>query len=172
MKFQVALLAVATALFSLVAAHPSPASPASRPLAQGIVNLDKRNRRPLDTYKTYHHVQVGGDSIFQFTPGYLFTQPGDIITFEFLKLNHTVTQSDFWTPCSFLTGGIDSGYIPNPQGVPGQYTYDVEIPDGDSYFFYCKQGKHCSNNGMVFVVNPSVTYSFTEFFSRAKGLIA
>lgn len=65
-----------------------------------------------------HTVVVGGPNGLVFTPESLSNVPvGDMIVFEFLSKNHTVTQSPFDTPCTPMPGGLDSGYIPNPDNT-------------------------------------------------------
>ncbi|KAF8470836.1 hypothetical protein BDZ91DRAFT_719088 [Kalaharituber pfeilii] len=121
----------------------------------------------------FHHVQVGGANILAYTPAYVFAVPGDIVRFEFLQLNHTVTQSSFLEPCTALEGGVESGFRFNPQGIRGKEVFDFEIPAGQTgpMWFYCRQGRHCSSAGMVFAINPNVDADFTTFFARARGLI-
>jgi plastocyanin len=115
-----------------------------------------------------HHVQVGGANIFQYTPAFVFAIPGDTIRFDFRQLNHTITQSSFTEPCKAHANGFDSGFKPNRNGDPG-ITVDYVVPKHDGpIWFYCKQGKHCSVNGMVFAINPTVEKDFTAFFNNAK----
>jgi len=117
------------------------------------------------------NVQVGGANIFAYTPSFVFADRGDTIRFEFRQANHTVTQSSFFSPCTALKGGANSGFVPNPKGTPGLFGFDFKVPGKGPFYFYCQQGTHCSKLGMVFEINPTVDRSFTEFFSRAKGLI-
>ena len=42
---------------------------------------------------------------------------GDMIQFNFMSQNHTVTQSSFAEPCVALAGGIDSMFMPNPNNT-------------------------------------------------------
>jgi plastocyanin len=44
---------------------------------------------------------------------------GDMVVFEFMQKNHTATQSTFAEPCKKMEGGMDSGFMPNPEGKPG-----------------------------------------------------
>lgn len=62
-----------------------------------------------------HTVTVGGPAGLIFQPDQLEHVPvGDMVIFEFLSKNHTVTQSPFDTPCDALEGGMDTGFQPNP----------------------------------------------------------
>ncbi|KAF8423371.1 hypothetical protein EV426DRAFT_563676 [Tirmania nivea] len=137
-------------------------------LATNLQARDGGSHRPAQVHK----VQVGGPNIFAYTPSFVFAKPGDIILFDFLQLNHTLTQSSFKEPCTPLPGGIDSGFKPNPMGVRGLQTFELKVPPGDDpLWFFCRQGRHCSDLGMVFAINPNVEKDFTTFFARAKGLI-
>lgn len=63
-----------------------------------------------------HTVTVGGPGGLIFQPDQLQHVPvGDMVIFEFLSKNHTVTQSPFDTPCDALDGGMDTGFQPNPE---------------------------------------------------------
>lgn len=65
-----------------------------------------------------HTVTVGGPGGLIFQPDQLNNVPiGDTVVFEFLSQNHTVTQSPFDTPCDALDGGMDSGFMPNPDNT-------------------------------------------------------
>lgn len=65
-----------------------------------------------------HTVTVGGPAGLVFQPEELHEVPvGDTIIFEFLAQNHTVTQSPFDTPCDALEGGMDSGFMANPNNT-------------------------------------------------------
>lgn len=57
---------------------------------------------------------MGGDAGKVFTPNTLKAAIGDMIHFQFLSINHTVTQSTFAKPCVRMEGGVDSGFKPNP----------------------------------------------------------
>ena len=68
------------------------------------------NAPPANT----HTVLVGGEAGLVFVPESLSASVGDTVHFVFLSQNHTVTQSTFDTPCKKMDGGIDSGFMPNP----------------------------------------------------------
>lgn len=58
-------------------------------------------------------VTVGGSAGLVFTPDSLAAEPGDMVQFNFLSKNHTITQSAFAKPCVKLVDGADSGFMPN-----------------------------------------------------------
>lgn len=65
-----------------------------------------------------HTVTVGGPAGLVFQPDQLNEVPvGDTVVFEFLSQNHTVTQSPFDTPCLAMEGGMDSGFMANPNNT-------------------------------------------------------
>jgi hypothetical protein len=48
-----------------------------------------------------------------YTPDTIEAAIGDMVIFTFESNNHTATQSAFTSPCEKLTGGMDSGFMPN-----------------------------------------------------------
>ncbi len=51
-----------------------------------------------------------------YTPNTVTAAVGDVIHFTFLAKNHTVSQSTFAAPCQKMAGGMDSGFLANPDG--------------------------------------------------------
>lgn len=78
-----------------------------------------------------HTVTVGGPGGLIYQPDQLNDVPiGDTVIFEFLSQNHTVTQSSFDLPCDPLSGGMDSGFMPNPNNTvspPPQVAMQVMV---------------------------------------------
>ncbi|KAF2834201.1 hypothetical protein M501DRAFT_922606, partial [Patellaria atrata CBS 101060] len=101
-------------------------------------------------------VTVGVAGQLQFDPHTLTVPPGTTLTFNFLSLNHTLTQSSFEHPCN-KTGSIDTGFNQfNPQNISGRFLVDIIVNSTRPLWFYCAQtlkADHCSQ-GMVFSVNP------------------
>ena len=65
-----------------------------------------------------HTVKVGGPGGLTYQPDQLQNVPvGDVVVFEFLSQNHTITQSPFDTPCDAIEGGMDSGFQANPNNT-------------------------------------------------------
>ena len=54
------------------------------------------------------------------------TQPNTVVTFQFVALNHSVSQSSFATPCEPLDGGFNSGFVPVGDG---QGTWNLTVTD-------------------------------------------
>jgi plastocyanin len=119
-------------------------------------------------------VQVAVDGALTFTPNTVTANQGDIVNFQFMTGNHTITQSTFSNPCTRLTApnpGIDSGFLPvsaNDTTIP-QYSFTVDNATAPLWF-YCKQGAgaHC-RAGMVFAVNPTTDMTFAAFQANAAN---
>ncbi|KAI0748627.1 hypothetical protein C8Q80DRAFT_1172883 [Daedaleopsis nitida] len=118
-------------------------------------------------------VKVGGGSL-SYSPNQLTNvQNDDVIQFQFLDKNHTVTQSTFAQPCSNITDptglvtSVDSGYQfvqPNATEFP---VWQITINNASApLWFYCRQATHCQM-GMVFAVNPTAEKSWDAFKALA-----
>ncbi|KAI9841717.1 MAG: hypothetical protein M1837_000450 [Sclerophora amabilis] len=111
-----------------------------------------------------HKVKVGGADL-TYQPDSIKAEVGDVVEFEFGMKNHTVTQSGFDKPCVKLEGGVDSGFMPNPDGDMGPPpSYSFQVTDTKPIWFYCRQkkGTHCGK-GMVFSINPTEEKSHEKF---------
>ncbi|KAF4119423.1 hypothetical protein GMORB2_4765 [Geosmithia morbida] len=110
-----------------------------------------------------HTVIVGGDDLV-YIPDQLNDVPvGDMVIFQFMQQNHTVTQSSFATPCDPLDGGLDTGFQPNADNAvspPPQVA--MQVTTTEPLWFYCKQMGHCGK-GMVFSINPTAEKSQAKF---------
>ena len=108
-----------------------------------------------------HVVNVGSrNNSLVYSPDKLTAPVGDMIQFQFVSGNHTVTQSTFDAPCqpvamnSANVTGVYSGFQPvSASAAMGMVpTYTVMVRNTNPMWFYCSQGKHCQS-GMVMVVN-------------------
>ncbi|KPM45741.1 hypothetical protein AK830_g738 [Neonectria ditissima] len=115
-----------------------------------------------------HTVTVGGPGGLVFQPDQLDQVPiGDTVIFEFLSQNHTVSQSAFDTPCDILEGGMDSGFMPNPNNtVSPAPQVAMQVMVDTPLWFYCKQSGHCGK-GMVFSINPTADKTQAMFQALA-----
>lgn len=114
-------------------------------------------------------VIVSQGGALNYTPSSVTANEGDVISFQFVAGNHTVTQSSFDNPCTQLSGGIDSEFQPvssNASMVP-EYSFTVSNASTPLWFF-CEQGRHCEA-GMVFAVNPTANETFDAFKAKATG---
>jgi hypothetical protein len=88
------------------------------------------------TAKQTHTVQVGALGELIYGPNQLNAALGDIVRFDFLKLNHSVTQSSFAKPCTY-NGGFDTGLNQfNPQNISGKFLVDFQVNTTDPLWFY------------------------------------
>jgi hypothetical protein len=123
--------------------------------------------------QTTHVIKVGGGSL-TYQPNQLTgVQNGDVVQFQFLDKNHTVTQSTFAAPCSNITDasgkvtGVDSGYQFVDPAATQFPVWQITIDNASTpLWFYCRQAKHCQS-GMVFAVNPTAAKSFDTFKTNA-----
>lgn len=104
-----------------------------------------------------HTIKVGGAAGLVYVPEQTTAAVGDLFIFEFLSKNHTVTQSPFDTPCKKIEGGLDSGFIANPDNsiVPAPQMA-MQLTTDKPLWFYCRQATHCGK-GMVFSINAPTT---------------
>ncbi|KZV70291.1 hypothetical protein PENSPDRAFT_539432, partial [Peniophora sp. CONT] len=97
---------------------------------------------------------------FVFTPTTLNATTGSVITFNFSGVPgfHSVTQSNFSSPCQTMPGGFDSGFVQigvsgTPAAIP---TWNLTITNASiPIWFHCKQlapQPHCTA-GMVGGIN-------------------
>lgn len=114
-----------------------------------------------------HSVVVGGSAGLVYTPNTIEAAVGDMVIFTFMSNNHTATQSAFTTPCEKLTGGMDSGFMPNINNTvspPPQMAMQVTV--ATPIWFYCRQSGHCGK-GMTFSINPTANKTQAMFEQMA-----
>ncbi|KAG6905991.1 hypothetical protein DXG01_016451 [Tephrocybe rancida] len=145
---------------------------------------------PIVAAETFN-ILVGQNGELTYTPESVIAKAGDIVNFQFVSKNHTVTQSTFLKPCEPLTTptvGIDSGFQAVPTDATSFPQYSITIQDGrprsalcritdqeylnvadqTPFWFYCAQAPHCSK-GMVFAINPTEAKSYATFKATAMG---
>ncbi|KAG6853923.1 hypothetical protein C0991_012413 [Blastosporella zonata] len=80
-------------------------------------------------------VMVGQNGTLAYSPESITANAGDVVNFQFLSKNHTVTQSSFANPCAPLTTptvGIDSGFQFVPTNATSFPQYSITIQNGQS----------------------------------------
>ncbi|KAM0137334.1 hypothetical protein ACHAP3_004141 [Botrytis cinerea] len=121
-----------------------------------------------ESYGKIHHVTVGDKGLNVYSPDQINANIGDIIQFGFLARNHTVTQSNFKTPCNF-NDGFDTGFNQfNPVNATN-ITRDFIVNTDKPIWFHCAQANpksHCKA-GMVLGINPAG--KFDAFLENAKN---
>ncbi|EFY99320.2 Cupredoxin [Metarhizium robertsii ARSEF 23] len=115
-----------------------------------------------------HTIKVGGENGLAFSPQELRDVPmGDMLLFEFGSQNHTVTQAEFATPCQPMAGGMDSGFLANPNNTvspPPQVA--MQVMTDKPLWFFCAQKGHCGK-GMVLSINPTAEKTHAMFQGMA-----
>ncbi|KAF2471578.1 uncharacterized protein BDR25DRAFT_285084 [Lindgomyces ingoldianus] len=102
-------------------------------------------------------VATGMAPVLGYSPEAITANQGDMVKFVFMQKNHTATQSTFADPCKKMDGGMDSGFMPNPEGKAG-VEWNMTVSTTDPIWFYCRQqnGIHCGK-GMVFSINAATS---------------
>ncbi|KAJ9247496.1 hypothetical protein C8Q69DRAFT_441521 [Paecilomyces variotii] len=117
-----------------------------------------------------HQVTVGGDAGLVYTPDTIQAAPGDMVQFNFMSKNHTVTQSSFSEPCVAMEGGVDSGFMPNADNtVSPPPMMMFQVTSTEPVWMYCRQTGHCGK-GMVFSINPTADKSQAAFQAAAMSI--
>lgn len=107
---------------------------------------------------TVHVVTVGSmNGSLSYSPNNVVAAKGDMVQFQFMPANHTVTQSTFDAPCEPINmhsniTGVYSGFMPVAMDAQTIPTYTILINNTKPMWMYCSQGKHCQK-GMVMVIN-------------------
>ncbi|KAF1840104.1 uncharacterized protein K460DRAFT_250365, partial [Cucurbitaria berberidis CBS 394.84] len=116
-------------------------------------------------------VTVGDAGKLVFSPLSLNATVGSMIAFDFLGLNHSLTQSNFWDPCQ-SNKMFDSGFEQfNPTNMSGRFVLEYQVTDPSPRWFFCAQRvkrSHCQA-GMVFSLNPNGTHS--QFLQNALAVV-
>ncbi|KAG7286695.1 hypothetical protein NEMBOFW57_009006 [Staphylotrichum longicolle] len=161
--FTTPLLLLAAAAFSLTTAAPTTQPTPSK----------------TDSSPRITHTVVAGRPGLRFDPENIFAEPGSIVEFHFLQLNHSVVEAAFAAPCQPKdAASFYSGFFPVPKNADGSASqskevFQIEVKDDKPIWFYCAQdkGRHCQS-GMVGVVNQKVDSGKTleVFRTAAKGV--
>ncbi|KAJ3777538.1 Cupredoxin [Lentinula raphanica] len=113
-------------------------------------------------------VIVGGNSSIAYSPTSVNATTGDVIQFQFVSKNHTVTQSTFAAPCTAMAGGVDSGFQAVATNATTFPVWSFTLTNTSApLWFFCAQTGHCAKDGMVFAVNPTASKSFEAFQAAA-----
>ncbi|KAM3442565.1 hypothetical protein NHJ13734_002340 [Beauveria thailandica] len=150
-------------------APPAEAPPAEAPPAESATTTtaSESETTTAPAAGASHTVKVGGPSGLVYDPDQVHARVGDSVIFEFLSQNHTVTQSSFDAPCNALEGGMDSGFLANPNNTvipPPQVAMRVMVTT--PLWFYCRQMGHCGK-GMTFSINPTANKTQALFQANA-----
>ncbi len=93
-----------------------------------------------------------GEHGLSYVPDTVKAAVGDTINVHYYPGGHTTTQSSFDSPCSPLSGGVNSGVVNSNSGQASQM-FSFKVNNTDPMWMYCGSPGHCGA-GMSFVVNP------------------
>jgi plastocyanin len=114
-------------------------------------------------------IAVGAAGLLAFNPASVNVMEGTVLRFNFLGLNHTLTQSVFHHPC-LSNSQFDTGFRQfNPSNSTGKFIVDFEVNSSQPQWFFCAQQtpkSHC-HAGMVFSLNPYGKQS--DFIDNARN---
>ncbi|KAH6675619.1 hypothetical protein B0J14DRAFT_652464 [Halenospora varia] len=122
-------------------------------ITEGIGTTTSSSAVPTQT------VSVGAEGLV-FTPDSITAAVGEVVEFCFYPNNHSVTRSEYKTPCIpyEVSGpskqGFWSGFRPlNVDPANGRES--MKVNDTKPIFSYCSSPGACMSNGMVGVINPN-----------------
>lgn len=106
---------------------------------------------------------------FLFMPNNITAAVGDVVRFNMLGKEHSVTQSQFAKPC-IHNGTFDTQLQLNAKNVSGLIIEEFKVNAATPLWFYCKQpvGTHCGR-GMVFGINPKSQIQMEQFIEMAEA---
>ncbi|KAJ7273481.1 hypothetical protein B0H12DRAFT_1228341 [Mycena haematopus] len=146
---------------------PPPSTPTTTTAAPVVVPS-----APPSTDPNVINVNVAPGGQFIFDPANITAPVNASVTFFFPNsaISHSVTQSSFAAPCTYLTAstnntaGFDSGLT-----LAKQFT--IVITDDQPIWFHCKQVTHCGM-GMVGAINAPTngTNTFAAFQAAASKI--
>ncbi|THU92905.1 hypothetical protein K435DRAFT_725860 [Dendrothele bispora CBS 962.96] len=121
------------------------------------------------------NINVAPNGQFMFSPNNITAPVGTLVTFWFPTLNngpHSVTQSSFADPCTFLQANSSSNAPAGfDSGLQSATTFTINVTDDQPIWFHCKQILHCGM-GMVGSINAPTngTNTFQAFLSAASAI--
>ncbi|KAK3370862.1 Cupredoxin [Lasiosphaeria ovina] len=128
--------------------------------------------------KVIHRVTVGMNGTLTFSPNTITALVGEMVQFQFVAGNHTVTQSTFDAPCQPISQhsnitGFHSGFQPAAASVATGMipTYTIMLNNTNPIWVYCAQGKHCES-GMSLVINENTAANSSRSLANYKALAA
>jgi len=133
----------------------APAAPSAPPNTTNHINID-----------------VAPNSAIVFSAPNITAPVGTLVTFWFPggSLAHSVTQSSFAAPCTYLeaTANTSAGF---DSGLTNSVQFTINITSTEPIWYHCKQVEHCGL-GMVGAINaPTNTSNTFEAFRAAAVAI-
>jgi len=174
MLFTTALTLLSAPLFAVAQygyGGDTPSSSGAAPAASSTAPAAAVPSAPANTPGNIN-IDVAFQGKFVFNPSNFSAPNGTKVNFFFPNspISHSVTQSSFGAPCTYLaaangsSGGFDSGLQTGKQ-----FTITI-TDDAKPIWFHCKQQLHCGM-GMVGSINaPSTGNTFDAFKSAAVAI--
>ncbi|KIK59644.1 hypothetical protein GYMLUDRAFT_44079 [Collybiopsis luxurians FD-317 M1] len=130
---------------------------------------------PPDT-PGHMNIDVAFNNTFVFHPKNISAPVGTLVTFWFPggpnSIPHSVTQSSFEQPCTYLTANSTTGTGPGfDSGLTNSVQFTINVTDDQRIWFHCKQVLHCGM-GMVGSINAPSNGSntFDAFLAAATKI--
>jgi len=157
-------------------APPGPASPSGSSAASASATATATALAVAPTAPASNssqmNIDVAFNKTFVFHPPNITASVGTLVTFYFpnFGLNHSVTQSTFANPCTYLAANTSSntttaGFDSDLQSAA---TFTINITDTSPIWFFCKQIGHCGL-GMVGSIN-AIGDTYTQYLANAKAI--
>jgi len=121
------------------------------------------------------NIDVAFNGNFVYNPNNVTAAVGTLVTFYFPggTTAHSVTQSTFQNPCTYLTADANnsSSVAGFDSGLVTASTFTLNVTDTQPIWFHCKQLTHCGT-GMVGSINAPTTpgNTFQDFQNAAIKL--
>ncbi|KAF8964040.1 hypothetical protein BDZ97DRAFT_1660883 [Flammula alnicola] len=168
-KTAVAFLLPVLAAAQQYGGGPGPSTPTSTtPAAVSVPSA------PADSTGQMN-VDVTFNGAFVFHPANISAPVGTLVSFFFPggSLAHSVTQSTFAAPCTYLAANSSNSSSPVgfDSGLVTASTFTINVTDTQPIWFHCKQVTHCGS-GMVGSINAPTTgtNTFDAFQAAAVAL--
>jgi len=119
------------------------------------------------------NINVAFNKKLVFNPPNITAPVGTLVTFYYPNygLNHSVTQSTFDKPCTYLAANSSSNTSAGfDSSLLSASTFTINITDPNPIWFFCKQVLHCGQ-GMVGSINaPPTGNTYANFLAAAVAI--
>ncbi|KIJ28726.1 hypothetical protein M422DRAFT_269934 [Sphaerobolus stellatus SS14] len=127
---------------------------------------------PTATSATEHVITVGLDDLFMFSSNNITAKENDTVTFFFEgDYQHSVTQSTFANPCTYMSGGFNSGL------QPAGNSFSLTVTNASQpIWVYCEQTNPLKHCGIAYyylfssINAPTSNNTSSAFMSKAVAL--
>ncbi|KAF5387058.1 hypothetical protein D9615_001795 [Tricholomella constricta] len=159
--------ALIVSLLPALAAAQGYGAPDPKPTSSAAAGAAAVPSAPADT-PGHMNIDVAFQSQFVFHPANITAPNGTLVTFWFPNsgLDHSVTQSSFAAPCTYLAA-TDNSSAGFDSALQSAKSFTINITDDTKPIWYhCKQAGHCGM-GMVGSINAPATGNTFDNFKAA-----